>query len=103
MTRYAAHRKATLCWAHLGTAFTRIRRKSIADRFEAGYWNKQLVILGAGPTWEIAFERALGRLSPSKATPRASTVKLLRSGPREYETTDKRFHATGREILLLGA
>lgn len=65
MTRDAAHRRATLCWAHLGTAFTRIRRKSTPDRFEVGYWDKQLVVLGAGPTWEIAFDRALGRQAPS--------------------------------------
>lgn len=46
-------------WARLGTTFATIRRKSVIDRFEVGYWNKERVVLGAGPTWEIAFERAL--------------------------------------------
>lgn len=67
MNRHAA---ATLCgqlWKHLGQPFTRIRAKSITNRFEVGYlgnWpNNFAHVMGAGETWEQAFERATSKES----------------------------------------
>ena len=63
MTRYTAHRKASNYWGRLGTTFASIRRKSVIDRFEVGYYTSdKRVVMGAGPSWEIAFERARTRL-----------------------------------------
>lgn len=59
MNKYSAQRKATSHWARLGITFVTIRHKSVTDRFEVGYWSKERVVMGAGPTWEIAFDRAL--------------------------------------------
>lgn len=47
MNRYAASARCHDLWRRLGLPFTRIRRKSVVDRYEVGY-----------PTWEAAFERA---------------------------------------------
>lgn len=59
MNRYAAWRRCQELWRRLGLPFTRIRRKSVVDRYEVGYLaNGDAYIMGAGPTWEAAFERA---------------------------------------------
>ena len=64
MTRRSAHLRAARHWAHLGTTFATIRRKSIPDRFEVGYWNNVCVVLGAGPSWEDAFGQATTVAAP---------------------------------------
>ena len=63
MTKHQAWRKAQDRWGtaeHLG--FTRIRQKSTVDRFEVGYFkahsSEPPVIVGSGPSWEVAFARA---------------------------------------------
>lgn len=62
MSRHAA---ATLCerlWKHLGQPFTRLGRKSADERCQVGYLGYHpdgtVHVMGAGPTWEKAFERA---------------------------------------------
>lgn len=78
MTHAQARSKAQALWSRYAdpkhphqvgdrTQLTCARHKNIVDRFEVGYreviskhpeqWN--VVILGRGPTWEIAFERAV--------------------------------------------
>lgn len=68
MNRYAAAELCGQIWKHLGQPFTRIRAKNIANRFEVGYlgnWpNDSAHILGAGETWELAFERATSKEAP---------------------------------------
>lgn len=64
MTRRSAHLRAARHWTHLGTTFATIRRKSVLDRFEVGYWNGDRVVLGAGPSWEDAFDQATGAVVP---------------------------------------
>ncbi len=71
MTRTQAWRKAFDLWvagysSPSGTrryAFACLRRKNVVDRCEIGYHDEgqRRVIKGAGPTWEIAFERALNQ------------------------------------------
>lgn len=71
MTRYQAHREAHSRWATFGTApgdrvaSVTIRRKTVVDRFEVGYYVRAkpgmpvaVVIVGKGPSWEEAFARA---------------------------------------------
>lgn len=62
MNRHAA---ATLCgqlWGRLGQPFTKIGRRSKEERCQVGYlghWpNNYVTVMGAGETWEEAFERA---------------------------------------------
>lgn len=62
MTKHDAHMKAQRKWC-IGQgkriALAVQRRKIIEDRCGVGYYEHGLaVVLGAGPTWEIAFERA---------------------------------------------
>ena len=64
MTRRSAHLRAARHWAHLGTTFATIRRKSVPDRFEVGYRNGNRVVLGAGPSWEDAFDQATAAVAP---------------------------------------
>jgi len=76
MTKHQAHAKATELWGTRGTTpgdrvgCVSIRRKNVTDRFEVGYYvrggrrddgvyvHSNPVVMGKGPTWEIAFERA---------------------------------------------
>lgn len=62
MNRYAASARCQELWRHLGLPFTRIRRKTVVDRYEVGYLghfpNAFVTIMGAGPSWEVAFGRA---------------------------------------------
>lgn len=62
MNRYAASARCQQLWRHLGQPFTRIGRKMATDRYQVGYlghWpNNFVTIMGAGPSWEKAFERA---------------------------------------------
>jgi hypothetical protein len=60
MNRYAASARCQQLWRHLGLPFTRIRRRSVVDRYEVGYvvGGGRVTIMGAGPSWEQAFERA---------------------------------------------
>lgn len=62
MTKYEAFIHAHNYWSGKGLPFVRIKRKSSADRFEVGYHPAGVgapVILGSGPSWEVAFDRAL--------------------------------------------
>jgi hypothetical protein len=76
VNRRQAHAKAHVLWGTNGiepgdrVGFTVIRRKNIVDRFEVGYYTRggrattgmvlshDWKVMGAGRTWEEAFERA---------------------------------------------
>jgi len=59
VTRYTAQRRASYYWGRLGLTFAAIRRKNVVDRFEVGYYtSSKRIVKGAGPSWEIAFDRA---------------------------------------------
>lgn len=84
MTHEQARSKAQSLWSRYAnlnrphqvgdrTQVTCARHKNVVDRFEVGYrevisknpeeWS--VVILGSGPTWEIAFDRALSNKETS--------------------------------------
>lgn len=71
MNRYSASTRCQQLWRHLGLPFTRIRRKTVTDRYEVGYLghfpDNHVTIMGAGPSWEVAFERATSK--PQEAIP----------------------------------
>ena len=61
MTKHLAQARCRELWHHLGLPFTRTRHRSDPNRFEVGYlgWlSNHIVVMGAGPTWEAAFEHA---------------------------------------------
>lgn len=82
MTKWEAHAKAHTLWHRRSggtsapgdrTGFTCLRRKGVPNRYEVGYheiltfhpretWIT--VVLGAGDSWEQAFERALQKGAP---------------------------------------
>jgi hypothetical protein len=64
VTRHSAYLRAARHWTHLGITFVTVRRKSVVDRFEVGYWNKKRVVLGAGLSWEDAFDQAIAAADP---------------------------------------
>jgi len=84
MNRRAASIKAHKLWGTPGTApkdrvgYVVIRRKNVVDRYEVGYYTRGgsagqernasgellsngYVVMGKGPSWEEAFERARRR------------------------------------------
>lgn len=65
MTRFQAGTKANALWAgrlpdgRIRRGLVIARTKMHVNRFEVGYHDEGTVtILGRGPTWEIAFDRA---------------------------------------------
>jgi hypothetical protein len=66
MTRYTAYQKADRLWGSaasqgMNRAHVCIRQKKVTNRFEAGYYahaSGKLTVMGAGPSWEAAFEQA---------------------------------------------
>ena len=62
MTKHAALTLAHDQWAAgllYGYGVARLRRKSVKDRCEIGYWHEgKTYIKGRGPTWEAAFKNA---------------------------------------------
>lgn len=59
MSRHAASNRCRQLWYRFGLPFTRLRPKRVVDRCEVGYLaDGRVHVMGAGPTWEIAFERA---------------------------------------------
>lgn len=94
MTKHSACLRAARHWAHLGTTFATIRRTSVVDRYEVGYQGERRVVLGAGPSREIAFERAASsmptpNLRPSREEAEGAVRAFLRrEGIRSFELVE---------------
>ena len=84
MTRRSTHLRAARHWVHLGTTFVTIRRKSVPDRFEVGYRNGARVVLGAGPSWEDAFDQATAVAAPRGAPDQRPTHEEARGAIKTF-------------------